>query len=160
MAWVWWLLLTIDHAAGLAARMLISATSLTGEDSAMEDIVRPRMPEVEAPRIQRRQPPAAPAAAAEPQGYDFGSPEANAAAKKLESMGAIVHPPGSSKVPLFATHQLLWAFSSRRGCCIIYRDNSRPALQQTQSYPQPRSPWKASTNKRRVDLSGDHPLYV
>ena len=65
----------------------------------MERIPRPRSAEVNAPRIRRREAPAAPATAApEPPGYDFGSPEANAAARKLESMGAIVHPPGNSKV--------------------------------------------------------------
>ena len=69
-----------------------------GEGNAAEDTVRPRKPEVEAPRIRRRPSLAPPSTPPEPQGYDFGSPEANAAAKKLESMGAIVHPPGSSKV--------------------------------------------------------------
>lgn len=64
----------------------------------MESIVRPRLPEVEAPRSKRRPSPTAPVAAPEPRGYDFGSAEANAAAKKLESMGAIVHPPGNNKV--------------------------------------------------------------
>ena len=30
--------------------------------------------------------------------YDYGSPEANAAAKKLANMGAMVHPPGNADV--------------------------------------------------------------
>ena len=63
--------------------------------------MRPRMPEVEAPRSQRRPSQLPPVAKPEPQGYDFGSAEANAAAKKLESMGAIVHPPGNTKVGWF-----------------------------------------------------------